>query len=80
MGSGGAFVDRTFLTMVENGEREISLERLSKNPETNGLFGGLSSAKILKMIGSTATFTHPASGEVSVTEVPATEGEKLFLR
>jgi hypothetical protein len=66
--------------MVKNGEGEICLERLFRNPETNGLFGDLSSAKNLKMIDSTTTITHLAYGEVSMTEVPAMEGENSILK
>jgi hypothetical protein len=80
MGSRGNFVDLASLTVVRNGERATSLENLLRDPDTSRLFGDLSSAKDLKVSGSTATFIHPTYGEVFVTEVPAKEGENFILR
>jgi len=80
MGSGGNLVDLASLTVVKNGEMEITLEKLLRDPDTSRLFGDLSSAKDLKVAGSTATFIHPAYGEVFVTEVPAAEGENFILK
>jgi hypothetical protein len=68
------------LTVVKNGEWEISLEKFPRDLDANRLFGNLHSAKNLKVAGSTATFPYCTYGEGSVTEIPAPEGENSILK